>query len=211
MNQSKSESLKEYAKAHSRPVSQVLEDLEEETWKSAQMAGMLSGQIPAKFYQILCQTIRAKYTLDIGTFTGYSALAVAEALPEDGKVITCDINPDSTAIAKKFWNKSPHGHKIELKMAPALETIAAIQETLDFVFIDADKGNYINYWEAVIPKVRSGGLIAVDNVFMGGGVLNPETENAQAIVAFNEHIMKDARVDHVMLSVRDGITLAVKK
>jgi caffeoyl-CoA O-methyltransferase len=153
----------------------------------------------------------AKRVLEIGTFTGYSALAMAEGLPDDGVLVTCDVDPKATAIARSFWDRSPHGRKIALKLAPALDTIATLQDGIDVVFIDADKRNYIRYWDACLPKVRAGGVLLADNVLWSGAVLDPKTDDDRALAAFNEHVMRDARVELVMLPIRDGITLAVKR
>jgi caffeoyl-CoA O-methyltransferase len=154
--------------------------------------------------------LRAKRILELGTFTGYSSLIMAEGLPDDGKVITCDIDPVTTEIAKKYWSRSPHGKKIELKLGPALETVKTIVGLFDLVFIDADKVNYINYWELCLPKIRRGGLLVIDNVLWSGSVLNPEDETERAIAEFNKHVSNDERVEVVMLPIRDGVTLAWK-
>ena len=135
---------------------------------------------------------------------------MAEGLPDDGKLITCDIDPETTQIAKKYWSRSPHGKKIELKLGPALETLKTIEGLFDLVFIDADKVNYINYWELCLPKIRRGGLLVVDNVLWSGSVLNPEDETERAIDEFNNHVYNDKRVEVVMLPIRDGVTLAWK-
>jgi caffeoyl-CoA O-methyltransferase len=135
---------------------------------------------------------------------------MAEGLPDDGKLITCDIDPETTKIAKKYWSRSTHGKKIELKLGPALETLKTIEGLFDLVFIDADKVNYINYWELCLPKVRPGGLLVIDNVLWSGSVLNPEDETERAIDEFNKHVYNDKRVEVVMLPIRDGVTLAWK-
>ncbi len=135
---------------------------------------------------------------------------MAEGLPDDGKLITCDIDPETTQIAKKYWSRSPHGKKIELKLGQALETLKTIEGLFDLVFIDADKVNYINYWELCLPKIRPGGLLVIDNVLWSGSVLKPEDETERAIDEFNKHICNDKRVEVVMLPIRDGVTLAWK-
>jgi caffeoyl-CoA O-methyltransferase len=148
--------------------------------------------------------------LEFGTFTGFSALAMAEYLPDDGKVITCDIDPVHTAIAKRFWAASPHGKKIELRLGPGTETVDKLTETFDLVFIDADKGNYVNYWDKSLPKLRRGGLMVVDNVLWSGAVLNPQEKSDHDIVNFNKHAAGDKRVETLMLPVRDGVLIARK-
>jgi len=125
-------------------------------------------------------------------------------------LITCDIDQEATEIAKKYWSRSPHGKKIELRLGYALETLKTIEGVFDVVFIDADKENYINYWELCIPKTRSGGLLVVDNVLWSGGALDPKDETDRAIAEFNEHVSNDKRVEVVMLPIRDGVSLAWK-
>jgi caffeoyl-CoA O-methyltransferase len=137
--------------------------------------------------------------------------ALAEGLPADGEVIICDIDPETTAIARRFWGRSPHGAKIVLRLGPALETIASLAGPFDIVFIDADKENCINYWEACLPKLRSGGLLLADNVLWSGRVLEPREKDNAALAAFNRHVVRDPRVDVVMLTVRDGITMACRR
>jgi caffeoyl-CoA O-methyltransferase len=136
---------------------------------------------------------------------------MAEGLPEDGRIITCDIDPKAEQIARRYFAESPNGHKIEIRMGPALDTINGLTEALDLVFIDADKENYVNYYEACVPRVRAGGLIVADNVLWSGRVIKPEDEPTRAIVAFNERVQQDPRVENVCLTVRDGIMLAWKK
>jgi caffeoyl-CoA O-methyltransferase len=136
---------------------------------------------------------------------------MAEGLPDGGEIVTCDIDPKATAIATRYWNRSPHGKKIVLRLGPALDTIAGLTGPIDLVFIDADKTNYVHYWDACLPKVRAGGVILADNVLWSGEVLAPKEADALALAAFNEHIARDPRVEHLMLPIRDGITIAVKR
>jgi caffeoyl-CoA O-methyltransferase len=159
----------------------------------------------------LVRLSRAKHALEIGMFTGYSGLMIALGLPEDGTLITCDIDPKAEAIARRAFAKSPAGRKIEIRMGPALQTLKTLKGPLDFVFIDADKENYLGYYEAVLPLLRKGGFLVADNTLWSGKVLAPESASDKAIVAFNQAVAKDARVDKVLLTVRDGMTLAVKR
>ena len=168
------------------------------------------GHLEGAFLRMLVRLLRAKRILELGTFTGYSSLVMAEGLPDDGELITCDIDPETTQIAKRYWKRSPHGKKIVFKLGPALETLKTIEGPFDMVFIDADKLNYINYWELCITKIRSGGLLVVDNVLWSGSVLKPEDETDRAIADFNKHVYNDKRVEVVMLPIRDGVTIAWK-
>jgi caffeoyl-CoA O-methyltransferase len=148
--------------------------------------------------------------LELGTFTGYGAMAMAEALPADGEIITCDLDPVATKIAQKYWARSPHGSKIRLRLGPALKTLETIHPPLDLVFLDADKENYIQYWEACIPKLRGGGVLAADNVLWSGRVLAPKEPDDHAIVAFNKHVAGDDRVETVIIPIRDGVSVSIK-
>jgi caffeoyl-CoA O-methyltransferase len=206
-----SEKILDYCDTHTTPDSSVLSALAEETRRTSKRSGMLIGRTAGTFLTLVARSTGARRVLEIGTFTGYSALKFAEGLPVQGEVITCDINPDTTALARRYWAKSPHGSKISLRLGPALETIKTLSGPFDIVFIDADKGNCINYWEACLPMVRSGGVVLVDNVLWSGRVLDPVEKDDAAIVAFNDHAARDPRVDVVMLTVRDGIMMACKR
>lgn len=197
--------------------SPVLKKLREETHKLPNFNMQISPE-QGQFMALLIELMGAKKSLDIGTFTGYSAMAVAQAMPADGKVIACDINEDSTAIAKQFWQMGGVAEKIELHLAPALETLQKLQQngegnTFDFAFIDADKHNYPHYYEAALALLRPGGLIAIDNVLWDGEVANPANQESDTntIRALNELVFKDKRVDISMLPISDGLTLARKK
>ena len=172
---------------------------------------MLTGPIEGQLLRMLLQMIQAKNVLEIGMFTGYSALSMAAALPQDGRLITCEINPAAIEIASRYFKRSPHGHKIELRQGAALKTLGNLQHEFDLIFIDADKENYPAYWEALLPKVKTGGLIAADNVLWGGTVLKPRSKDELAIVRFNDIVARDPRVECVLLTIRDGLTLARKK
>jgi len=176
------------------------------------LSGMLSGQLEGTLLQMLVASLGAKRVLEIGMFTGFSALMMAAALPDDGTLITCDVSPQAIAFAKRYFARSPHGKKIEVREGPALETLQTLRGPFDFVFIDADKLNYVNYYEAALALLAPNGVIAVDNVLWSGNVLDPKAddENAQAIVAFNRRVQEDARVTNVILTVRDGVTLIRK-
>jgi caffeoyl-CoA O-methyltransferase len=155
--------------------------------------------------------VEARRVLEVGTFSGYSALSMAEALPEDGHIITCEVDPVAIKFAKRFFNKSLHGKKIILKEGPALDTLKELSGSFDMAFIDADKENYLNYYEVLLPIMRSGGLIVVDNVLWSGRVLNPKEPSDHAIHRFNQTVMHDHRVEKVMLTIRDGVSLLRKR
>lgn len=202
------EEIERYAEAHTTPLPPLLQELVALTRdKMGDRATMLSGQLEGTLLQTLVASLGARRVLEIGTFTGFSALMMAAALPEDGELITCDVDPEAIAIARGFFQRSEHGRKIELREGPALETLKTLAGPFDFAFIDADKQNYIPYYEATLPLLSPHGLIAVDNVLWSGRVLDPKEENDRAIVAFNEHVARDDRVTQVVLTVRDGVTL----
>jgi len=204
------EEIEKYAASHTTAEAPLFQALAKETYANAEFPQMQTGHLEGTFLQLMVHAIQAKRVLEIGTFTGYSALQMATALPEEGELITCDLSEESTSIAKKYWSQSPHGKKIRLMLGDAKESIASLSGEFDLAFIDADKTNYIAYWDLVVPKMRTGGVILADNVLWSGQVLNPITESDHAIVAFNQHVKADTRVKHVLLTVRDGVTFAVK-
>ncbi|HVE82932.1 MAG TPA: class I SAM-dependent methyltransferase [Myxococcales bacterium] len=206
-----SEEIERYAAEHTDPPGALYEELREETYANMSSPQMQVGPIEGAFLKMLVQLSGARRVLEIGMFTGYSGLKMAEGLPEGGELITCDVDPQAEAVARKFHARSPHGKKITVRMGPALETIAKLQPPLDMVFIDADKENYSAYWDAVLPLVRSGGLIVADNTLWSGRVLKPREVTDRAIVAFNDKVAADGRVEKVLLTVRDGMMLARKK
>ncbi|MBI3590926.1 MAG: class I SAM-dependent methyltransferase [Candidatus Melainabacteria bacterium] len=199
-----------YALAHTKNESPILHELYKETFAKTKIPHMQVGHRVGALLRLLVRITNSKRVLEIGTFTGYSALVMAEGLPDDGELITLDIDKETTDIAMSYWARSPHGNKIKLILGPALETLNNIDGLFDFVFIDADKVNYTNYWEACLPKIRKGGLIVADNVLWSGRVLNPKDENSIALDSFNKQVLSDSRVEAVMLIIRDGLTLAMK-
>jgi predicted O-methyltransferase YrrM len=205
------EHIEAYAEGHSSPEPELFKELAAVTRAQTTHPQMMVGHLEGMFLKLLVLLTKARRVLEIGTFTGYSALAMAEGLPEGGTIITCDIDPKATAIARSFWARSPHGMKIDLRLAPALDTIAALNDPIDLVFIDADKQNYVRYWEACVPKVKSGGVLLADNVLWSGAVLDPKTDDDKALARFNQHVQRDQRVQMVMLPIRDGVTVAVKR
>src|SRR5207249_5859961 len=184
--------------------------LREETYRVMKSPEMQVDTIEGRFLKMLVRLTGARTVLELGMFTGYSALMMAEALPDDGRLITCEIDPKAEAIARPYFAESPHGHKITIRMGPALDTIKTLSGPLDLVFIDADKINYSNYYEACFPLVKPGGLIVGDNVLWSGKVIDPEDDDTRAIVAFSKLVQSDPRVENVCLTVRDGMMLVWK-
>ena len=206
-----SEEIERYAAAHTDPPGPLYEELRQVTYDTMNSPQMQVGPVEGAFLKMLVQLSGAKRVLEIGMFTGYSGLKMAEGLPEDGELITCDIDPKAEEVARRFHAKSPHGKKITIRMGPALQTIASLKGPLDLVFIDADKERYSAYYDAVLPLLRPGGLIVADNTLWSGRVLQPREESDRAIVAFNDKVAADDRVEKVLLTVRDGMLLARKK
>jgi len=206
-----SDDIHAYCEDHTSQVDALYERLRQETLAKTDLPQMQVGRVEGRFLKLLVQMCGAKNAIEVGTFTGYSALSIAEGLPADGTLLALDINPETAAIAQRFFDEAPWGSKITLQLGPALDSIAAQEGPFDFAFIDADKANYANYWDALVPRMRPGGLLVVDNVLWSGTVLAPETDSAKAINAFNDHAAADERVEFVMLSVRDGMLLARKK
>jgi len=204
------EKIEEYAFNHTSYEGDLLKRLEEETYEKLEIPQMTTGRIEARFLKILARLIGAKRILEIGTFAGYSALSMAEALPKDGELITCEIDKEAIAFAKRYFNLSVHGKKITILEGAALDSIKSISGPFDMVFIDADKENYSNYYELILPMMRSGGLMAVDNVLWSGRVLDPKDKSDKAIHQFNERVARDERIESVLLTVRDGLSCIVK-
>jgi caffeoyl-CoA O-methyltransferase len=203
--------IERYAVAHSSAVPELFERMREETYANQRNPQMQVGPLEGRFLKLLVQLSGARRAVEVGTFTGYSGLSIAEGLPDDGVLFSCDVDDTATAVARRYWGESPHGRKIEFRLGPALETLPVLPEPLDFVFLDADKENYVRYWEILLPKLRPGGLVVCDNTLWSGRVLEPRSESDRAIVAFNTHARSDARVELVLLTVRDGMTLARKR
>ena len=202
--------ITKYAEEHTLEESEIIKQLVRESDRDLEFIDMVSGRVVGRLLAMLIKIAGVKKVLEIGTFTGYSALHMAEALPEDGRLITCEYNKRYENIARKAFESSSAGHKISLRMGPALETITTLKEPFDFIFLDADKVNYPNYYEAVMPLLNSGGLLVIDNVLWDGAVLRPDDEKARAIDELNTIIAEDPRVEQVMLTVRDGVTIARK-
>ncbi|MDZ8085525.1 MAG: class I SAM-dependent methyltransferase [Nostoc sp. DedQUE12b] len=196
---------------------EILRKLRQETANHPR-SGMQISPEQGQFMSLLVQLIGAKKTLEVGVFTGYSSLSVALALPTDGKIIACDVSEEFTAIARRYWQEAGVADKIDLRLAPALETLDWLlatgqAETFDFAFIDADKENYHGYYERSLQLVRPGGLIAIDNVLWSGQVADEQNqdESTQAIRALNEKLHHDKRISLSLVPIADGLTLAIKR
>lgn len=198
-----------YAEAHSHTESDICRRLREETYRTMDCPQMVVGSLEGSFLKVMAMSVGAKRILEIGTFTGYSALCFAESLPDDGEIITCDIDSESTALGKRYWAESPHGSKIHLRLAPALETLGDLTEPFDLIFIDADKANYVNYFQRALELIAPTGVILIDNVLWGGDVLKmpPNDSNTEAIQELNRLVNSEPRVSAVLLTIRDGIFL----
>jgi caffeoyl-CoA O-methyltransferase len=206
------EQVEGYAEEHTTPLGELFERLAEETRAETSVPQMMVGRIEGHFLATLVRLSGARRILEFGTFTGYSSISMASALPADGRIITCDVDPEATAIARRYMDESGHGDKIEIRLGPALETIETLDGPFDLVFIDADKPNYRAYYEAALPLLAEDGLIIADNVLWSGRVVEEDgDESTLAIKEFNEHVRADSRVVSVMLTVRDGMTLIQKR
>jgi caffeoyl-CoA O-methyltransferase len=205
------EAIERYARQHTTPENDLLTELRAQTYAKTSAPQMQVGRVEGTFLKLLVRVSRARTVIEIGMFTGYSALMMAEALPQDGRLITCDVDPQAEAMARAYFARSPHGGKIEIRMGPALETLKRLDGPFDLVFIDADKVNYPRYYDAVIDKVPAGGLIVFDNMLWSGEVLDPLSDDARAIAAAARRVQEDTRVENVLLTVRDGILLAYRR
>ena len=205
------EPIELYAESHTETPAPLFDELREETYANLPLPQMQVGRIEGTFLRLLVALSGARRAIEIGMFTGYSALMMAEGLPEDGELITCDIDPRAEAVARRYFARSPHGKKIQVRMGPALDTLGSLTGPFDLAFIDADKTSYSQYYEALVPLLRQGGLIVADNVLWSGQVLDPQDDSTRAICAFNDRVAADGRVDKVLLTVRDGMMLIRKR
>ncbi len=196
-----------YAAAYSLPETPVRRALREETQRTMEFARMLVGPLEGAFLHTMTRLVRAERVLEIGMFTGYSALCFAEALPERGRVVTCEVDEDSAAVARRFFAQSPHGPKVEIRMGPALETMAGLAGPFDVIFIDADKLNYVNYYRRAMELLSPRGVILIDNVLWDGEVLlnPPPDDRTAAIQELNRIVAADSRVTAALATIRDGI------
>jgi caffeoyl-CoA O-methyltransferase len=198
--------IEQYVERLTSPHDALLAELSAETATSLGSTQMLTGPVAGRFLETLVWFGRPERVLEIGTFSGHSALAMAAALPEGGHIDACEIDPERAAFAQRYFDRSPHGSKITLHLGPAIETIDSLEGAFDLVFIDADKEGYVDYYDAVVPRLSERGLIVADNTLWSGRVVDGEGP----LVRFNEHVAADPRTIQVILSVRDGMTLIRK-
>lgn len=207
MNRLVPSEIEAYAETHSIPESSVCRALREETQRTMEYPQMLVGPLEGAFLKMMTQLVGAKRVLEVGMFTGYSALCFAEALPADGTVITCEINDKSAAVARRYVAQAQYGSKISIRMGPALDTMRTLSSPFDLIFIDADKVNYLNYYRRALDLLSLNGVILIDNVLWSGEVLKqpPPDESTAAIQALNRTVAADPCVSAVLVTIRDGV------
>ncbi len=193
-----------YAERYTTARGDVFDRLGAETRETQEAPQMMVGHVEGAFLSFLVSMTQAKRVVEVGTFTGWSSIAMAGALPPEGSIVTLDINEETTAVARRYAQEAGVADRIEYRVGPAVETLASLEGPFDLAFIDADKGGYVDYYEAILPKLAPNGLIAADNTLFG---LDSEGENAHAIARFNEHVRHDDRVEAVLLPFREGVTL----
>ncbi|HEU5279418.1 MAG TPA: class I SAM-dependent methyltransferase [Gaiellaceae bacterium] len=201
--------VEQYAEEHTSPDGELFERLAAETREKTTAPQMMVGRLEGRFLGSLVRMLRARRVLELGTFTGYSSISMALALPAGGRVITCDVDEETTAIARRYAEEAGVADRIDYRLGAGLETIAQLDGPFELVFIDADKPNYVNYYEATLPLLADGGVMVVDNTLWSGKVAdeNEDDENTRAIRALNDHVLADPRVENVLLTVRDGMNL----
>jgi caffeoyl-CoA O-methyltransferase len=196
-----------YVDAQTTPLEPLLEELHAATYGEMSSPQMIAGPVLGQLLRFLVRLVAPQLVVEIGTFTGYSALSMAGGLPAGGRIVTCEVSEERAAFAQSWFDRSPLGERIELRVGPALDTVAALDGPFDFVFIDADKSGYTGYYEAVVPKLSPRGLIVVDNTLRDGDVAEPMDDGDRLMAAFNAHVQDDPRTENVVLTVRDGVTL----
>jgi len=201
--------VEEYAEAHSTASLELFDRLAAETREKTTAPQMMVGRIEGHFLAELIRLSRARRVLELGTFTGYSSISMALALPPDGRVVSCDVNEETTAIARRYAEEAGVADRIDYRIGPALETIAKLEGEFDLIFIDADKPNYVNYYETTLPILADDGVMIVDNTLWSGRVADPgeNDESTEAIRALNDRVREDPRVENVLLTVRDGMNV----
>ena len=203
--------IEQYAEDHTTGEPDYLTTLAEETRSSTESPQMMVGPLEGRFLSMLITMQQPQLVLEIGTFTGYSALAMAPALPPGGRITTCEVSSKHAAIAQRHFDASPYGDRIELRFGPAVDTLRLLEGPYDLVFIDADKTGYQSYYEATLPLLGDHGVIALDNMLWQGRVLAPADDDTRALVALADHIRNDSRVECVLLTIRDGVMLVRRR
>jgi caffeoyl-CoA O-methyltransferase len=196
-----------YVDEHTTSLEPLMVELHAATYGEMSSPQMIAGPVLGQLLRFLVRIVAPQLVVEIGTFTGYSALAMAGGLPDGGRIVTCELSPERADYARSWLDRSPLGDRIDLRVGPALDTLAALDGPYDFAFIDADKEGYTGYYEAVVPKLSPRGLIVVDNTLHGGDVVDPIDDRDRSMAAFNDHVQGDPRAENVMLSVRDGVTV----
>ena len=206
------ENVERYAEEHTTPSPELFQRLAAETREKTTAPEMMVGELEGRFLAFLVRAMGAKRVLELGTFTGYSSISMAGSLPDGGRVTTCDVNEETTAIAKRYAEEAGVADRIDFRLGAGLETIAQLEGPFDLVFIDADKTGYVDYYEATLPLLADDGLIVADNALSSGRVLEENgPESTQAIKRFNDHVRGDSRVECVLLTVRDGMLFVRKR
>jgi caffeoyl-CoA O-methyltransferase len=202
-------SVEQYAEEHSTPPNDLFQRLAAETREKTTAPQMMVGQLEGMLLAELVRLRGARRVLELGTFTGYSSISMALALPAGGRIVTCDVNEETTAIARRYAEEAGVADRIDFRLGPALDTVAQLDGPFDLVFVDADKPNYVNYYEATLPLLADGGVMIVDNTLWSGRVAdsNEQDESTEAIRALNDRVRDDERVENVLLTVRDGMNL----
>ena len=212
MTKIKSDEILDYCRQHSKTDSLLLSNLEKYTWENEDVPQMISGQLVGKFLQSIIIMINAKRIVEVGTFTGYSALQMAEAIPEDGEIHTCELMKKHVNTAQSFFDRSEFGNKITIHEGPALDSLEQLQSNnFDMAFIDADKSNYLDYYKRCFTLIRTGGAIILDNMLWGGTVIDPKDDDSKVLRKTGDYIQHDDRVFNTLLSIRDGLMLCIKK
>ena len=208
----KSDEILDYCRQHSKADSLLLSNLEKYTWENEDVPQMISGQLVGKFLQSIIIMINAKRIVEVGTFTGYSALQMAEAISEDGEIHTCELMEKHVNTARSFFDRSEFGNKITIHEGPALDSLEQLPSSgFDMAFIDADKSNYLDYYKRCYTLIRSGGVIILDNMLWGGNVVDPQDDDSKVLRKTGDYIQHDDRVFNTLLSIRDGLMLCIKK